>query len=208
MRTLSTPLIVCEHCDAVYRRRELPDGATARCLRCDASIDHRGRRDLSTLVALALASLVTFCIANAYPIVAIEMEGSGDHSQTTLWGAVVATWRSGVGPLAVLAWACAFFLPLAEILANLYVAVPLSLGRVPRGFNAAMHTLRLLRPWSMMEVFMLGSFVAVVKLGSYAAVVVGIGLYAFAALTLLLTLLGSYELRDLWAQAQHARAAA
>ena len=205
MRTLNSPLVVFEHCDAVYRKPALPEGGTADCVRCGAMVYRRGRANLSTLLALSTAALLVFCIANVYPIVEIQLRGAGNTSQTTLWGAALATWHSGYGPLAALTWACAFFFPLAEIAACFYVSLPLVLDRPPPGFRQAMHLLRLLQPWSMMEVFMLGNFVAAVKLGSYAYVVVGIGLWAFALLTLLLTLLSSVDLHALWDMAETGR---
>ena len=200
VHTLNNPLVVCEHCDAVFQKAPLPAGASARCLRCDSELYHHGRANLQTLMALALAALLSFVIANACPIVEIELRGAGNHSQTTLWGAVLATWQSGVGTLAVLTWACAFFFPLAEISACLYISLPLLLRRTPPGFRQALHLLQQLQPWSMMEVFMLGTFVAVVKLGGYAYVVVDAGLWAFAALTLLLTLLSTFDLHGLWSR--------
>jgi paraquat-inducible protein A len=51
----------------------------------------------------------------------------------------------------------------------------------------------------MTEVFMLGIVVALVKISHTFQVVPGVALFAFAALTILLTLIMSYDLRALWA---------
>lgn len=192
----SEPLVICEDCDAVHRRAALPDGAAARCLRCGARLYRQGRFGLQTMLALTVATAIVFVLANAYPIVTLELAGT--RIAATLWGAVLETYDSGVGVVAALAAATVFFFPLLQVLLFLYVLVPLTRGAVPRHFASAMHALRALQPWSMVDVFMLGVLVAVVKLAGLAEVIPGVGLWAFAVLTLLLTALTSFDHHRLW----------
>lgn len=190
------PLCVCEHCEAVYRRRRLARGERARCLRCGAELYRNPRYDLDQMLALTLAALVVFVIANAYPIVRVEVQGIS--AESTLWGTIVAVWDSGVGAVAALAAATVFFFPLVQIVLLLHVLPPLRRGLVPRYFRDAMHALRLAQPWSMVEVFLLGTLVSVVKLAGLAQVIPGVGLWAFGVLTMLLTMLSSFDLQELW----------
>ena len=44
MKTFSQ-LIVCEHCDSVYRRRALAPGEVARCARCAMPLYRASRLD-------------------------------------------------------------------------------------------------------------------------------------------------------------------
>ncbi len=192
--------IVCEHCDAVYcKPHKLPyKGVLIRCTRCGASIEREQRLRPNAMLALALAALVVFAIANFYPIVDVELYGV--HNSTTLWGAIIAAWNEDVGAIAVLAALTAFFFPLAELLAVTYVLWPLARGRRPRGFGDAMRLLRFARDWSMTEVFMLSAVVAFVKLDGIAGLTVipEVGLWAFAALTFLITLVISFDHPRLW----------
>ena len=178
-------LIVCEHCDAVYRKRQAleDEGVLIRCTRCGASIEREQRLRPNAMLALALAALVVFAIANFCPIADVELYGA--RNTATLWGAIIAAWNQDVGALAVLAALTAFFFPLAELLAATYVLWPLAQGRRPRGFGGAMRVLRFARDWSMTEVFMLSAVVAFVKLNGIAGLTVTAeaGLWAFAALT-------------------------
>jgi paraquat-inducible protein A len=50
----------------------------------------------------------------------------------------------------------------------------------------------------MIEVFMLGTLVAVVKAHTYFDVVPGAGIWAFGVLTLLITVFSSLDPRELW----------
>lgn len=191
-----SPLVVCEQCDAVHRRLQLPRGAGASCVRCGAALYTHPLASLDTLLALTVAGLIVFIIANAYPIVTIELGGEG--TQTTLLGAIAHTSQVGLLPLAAITLISLFLFPLLQILGSLYVLTRLWQKRRPKHFALAMHALRLLRPWSMVEVFLLGTLVALVKLAATSTVIPGIGLWAFGVLTLILALLGSFDLHEIW----------
>jgi len=192
----ATHLTVCEHCDSVHQHLLLRDGETALCQRCGAELYHSRRLDLNRMLALTLTALIVFIIANLYPIADIELQGRSNSAR--LWDAILLTYDSDVRPIAIIAAASAFFLPLAQILLFLYVLVPLRAGFVPREFALVMRVLRLAQPWSMVEVFLIGTLVSIVKLHGYAGVTLEPGLWGFAVLTLLQALLENYHLHELW----------
>ena len=194
-----TTLVICEYCDAVHTRLPLQGREIAYCEQCGSELYRNPRADIDVMLALTVASAVMFIIANCYPIVELNMQGLSN--QTTLWNTILFTLSSNVGAIAVLAAAAAFFLPLIQILLFAYVLIPLRVGRRPPAFIGAMHALRQMQPWSMVEVFMLGAVVSVIKLTAVAAVTPQIGLWGFAILTLLLTVLCSFDLHEVWDQA-------
>ncbi|PPE73041.1 paraquat-inducible protein A [Solimonas fluminis] len=188
--------VVCEQCDSVYTRRPLRPGEVADCARCGHHLYRHHRFDLERLLALTLATAIVFVMANVYPVVALNAQGA--YNAATIWGAVIATWESGVAPVAFISALLVFFFPLSQICLFAYVLLGLRRGRRPAEFRQAMHALSLMQPWSMAEVFMLGILVAIVKLHGVMTVIPGIGLWSFAILTLLLAALTSYDLQDLW----------
>ena len=191
-------VIICEHCDAVYRSADAAHRTRLVCSRCHCPLSTHPPLQLDTVLALTLTAVMLFVIANVFPIIKLEL--GSEHTEASLFGAIVATWESGVPLVALLAAATTLVFPLALMLLTLYVMWPLRHGRRPRGFVAAMHALRWTRPWSMIEVFMLSVLVAVVKLGDSATVIIGPGLWAVAGLTILLTLLSTLDLHALWSQ--------
>ena len=60
------------------------------------------------------------------------------------------------------------------------------MGRVPAHFGRVFRVLQTVRPWGMVEVFMLGVLVSLVKLAHLAGVVAGVALWSFAALMLVM----------------------
>ena len=151
-------------------------------------------------VALASGALVVFVLGNVTDIVTLDLRGV--HSPVTLHEAVWATWVTGERLVAVLAGATAIAFPLAVILLRLYVLTPLALGRRARGFVPAMRALRWVGRWSMVEVFMVGTLVAVVKLAGLASVVPGVGIFSYAVLTVLLAASQAAGLHGLWHRAE------
>lgn len=192
----AAPLVICEYCDTVYRRAGIEPGEAALCAVCGGPLYRRSRLTREHLLALTIAALIVFVLANLFPIVV--MESQGVTTESTLAGMVLATYDAGIGLVAGIAALTVFLFPLLQILLYLYVLVPRSATRRPRAFVVAMRLLRQLRPWSMVEVFLIGTLVSVVKMSNLADVKPQPGLFGFAALTALLTLLSTLDLRELW----------
>jgi paraquat-inducible protein A len=148
------------------------------------------------MLAFTIAGLVVFVIANVYPLASINVRGANDAS--TLWGAIVASWQAHSIVVATLSAVTLFFFPLAELIAAATVFIPLARRRRSSLFPGGMRVLRLARDWSMPEVFVLGVIVAIVRLGGIATIHIGIGLWAFAALTVLITFISSFDEAWLW----------
>lgn len=189
-------LIACPNCDTLHQRAALPHGETARCVRCHSVLYRSPDLRLTRVLALVIASLIVFAIANAFPIVEIEVQGI--YTQTTLIGAAWALYNEGMWLVALLVFATTVLFPLSQLLALLHLIGPLSRGRRPLGAFEVMRALEFARPWGMIEVFMLGVLVSLVKLSAMASVLPGVALWAFGALTVLLALVLSYDLRNLW----------
>ncbi|APW36701.1 paraquat-inducible membrane protein A [Rhodoferax koreense] len=195
--------LICDGCDAVYRRVPLRPREVARCPRCATELERHTGTQHRRILPLALASLVMFAIANLFPIAEIELRGL--RSQTTLVGAVAALGGEGMSLVALLVLATTLLFPLVQLLILLWLLVPLQWHRRRvAGFAPLVRLMQMLRPWGMVEVFMLGVLVAIVKLTSLATVLPGPALWAFVALTVLLTVVMSFDPRGFWEMAEGA----
>jgi paraquat-inducible protein A len=86
----------------------------------------------------------------------------------------------------------------------LWVLVPLRAGTRPLAFVPVMRALTVLRPWRMVEVFLLGVIVAIVKLTNIATATPGWGLFGVATATIALAALGTVDRDALWRRAREA----
>ncbi|MEX3582275.1 MAG: paraquat-inducible protein A [Burkholderia sp.] len=198
-------LIACHECDALLHKTQLSGQDSARCPRCDALLYRRyTANQVERICALTLAALITFVIAQTFPI--LEMDVNGMRVQTTLLGALEALWNQDMQLVAAMVFCSTMLFPLIEMAALLYVLLSLRAGRVPPAFNAVMRAIQLVRPWGMIEVFMLGILVTIVKMVSLARVVPKAALFAFGALTLMLAAVMMFDPRELWDLADEIRA--
>ena len=177
-------VVACHDCDLL---NQLPDEVTATllCPRCGAVL-HRHRPDsIDRSLALTLAALTLFVAALSFPFLA--MKSGGFFQETKLLTGIVELWRQKLYGLATLVLLTCVLIPLGQITALLYLLAPLKLD-----LPVPPHAIRVLRltkhvaPWGMLEIFMLGILVALVKLGKMATIVPGISVFAFGLLVLVM----------------------
>lgn len=97
-----------------------------------------------------------------------------------------------------------FWLPLTQLLFLLWGLLCIRSGRLPADFGLGMRFLHRLAPWSMVPVLMLGLLVAIIKFSGFARLELEPGLWGFAALTVLLTVLSRFSAHRLWRYAEDA----
>jgi paraquat-inducible protein A len=183
------PVIVCPACDLAHRAALVPATERTLCARCRAPLQRPENGNIDAAIALAASALVLFLLANAYPLVAIRSNGS--TRDATLIDATRGIFEQGHVVLASLVFITTIVSPLLQIATLLYVLIPLRNKRRAPGQNVVFRTLTQIRPWTFIEVFMLGIVVALVRLAAFAQVVPGISLWCCALLMLNLAALTS-----------------
>lgn len=191
-----TKTILCEHCDSAFQLLPLAPNDTAHCPRCGAVLARGSRLTLEHHLALAITALILFVLCNVLPVVRIEFEGL--HNQSTLTDSVLSLVHGQVTPMAAVIAVAVVLAPLLQILLLIWVLGHAVAGQRAPGLAICLRTLAHLRPWSMLEVCLLGVLVAIIKLSSMLEVHLGMGLWSLAMLTVLLLLLPSRDLPGLW----------
>ncbi|EGK70181.1 Paraquat-inducible protein A [Methyloversatilis universalis FAM5] len=195
--TLPAQTLACHECDLLQTEPALAPGQTARCVRCGALLARNPPDSLDRTLALTLTAAILYVIANAWPLVGLDMQGR--RVEVTLIGAVQALWSEGMTPVAALVFGTALLFPLLELAMILVVLIPLRLGRVSPRMAPFFRLVRSVQPWGMVEVFLLGMLVSLVKLSHMATVLLGPAFWAMAALILTVTLAGrAFDSRLLW----------
>jgi paraquat-inducible protein A len=176
--------IACHECDLLHQRHPLPPGGTARCIRCGAKLYSRKRNSVDRVLALTIAGLVLFCVANVYPLLTFRLEAQ--VQETTLISGVMALYDQGMWVVAGVVFLTSVLVPLLQLTGMLYVILPLKLNQRPWALPFFFRVVRGIKPWGMMEVFMVGILVSFVKLAKMATLIPGTALYAFLALIFVL----------------------
>jgi len=198
---VSSPLnlIACHECDLLQRAITLPPGGVARCVRCGGKLYRSSSSSVDTTLAIAVTAVLVFIFTNAYPIVGLQIQGI--RNDTTLFGAVQALWHQEMRSISSLVCFTTIIAPAMELAFILHLLLAVKSGRTPAGLNVIMRMLNFVNPWGMVEVFMLGVLVALVKLTHFASVIPGLALWSFGVLTLLLAATAaSFDVHDVWAR--------
>jgi paraquat-inducible protein A len=198
MEDSSTSFIACPECDLLLREISLEPGRAAVCPRCGAALYRTTTDSLYRTLALVVAAALLFFIANVYPILGIESQGNG--AATNLYGATSSMWDQKMHFISALVFITAIVVPSLELSLLVYLLLPLSVGRVPAGLPLLMRFLQGIKPWGMVEVFMLGILVALVKLTDDFRIIPGVALWSYGGVTLLLAAVGAtFNPKDVWA---------
>ena len=180
------PVIVCPACDLVHRVAAEPPQRT-RCTRCRGVLQRGSSGSLDGAIALAITALLLFTFSNAYPLVAMNFNGT--TRAATLLDTTLGFYRQGHPTLAAIVFATTILGPLCQIACVLYLLLPLRSGRQAAATGGVFRFLTHIRPWALVEVFMLGSLVALVRVAKYAQVLPGVSLWSYALLMLTLAAL-------------------
>jgi paraquat-inducible protein A len=189
-------ILICRDCDTVYRAVPLSRGDVAVCRRCDAVLARYFGANAETGLALVCAAAIFFAIANLTPILSIEI--GGVETQANIWFAVRSLQQGWISVAALGLAFTTFLVPAAQIALLLWVLLFARFGLRPPAFGPIMKLLHRMRPWSMTEVFLLGALVAIVKLANWVPITAGAGIWAMAALTAVLALLGRCDPASWW----------
>ena len=192
-------LIACHECDLLQRVPTPQVGSAVCCRRCGARLFRVTRDGLDRCLALTIAAGVLFIVANAFPIVSLELQGR--RSIATLFGAVRALYAQDMELVAALVFFTTILVPALELLAMTWLLAPLKFGLIAPGLSIGYRWVRTARPWGMIEVFMLGVLVSLAKLAHVAVVQPGVALWCFGTLIILLAAAASsFEPHELWAR--------
>jgi len=173
-------LIACHDCDLIQRLPHISEAGTIQCIRCGAVLHQKIRNSIERTLSLTLAGLVLFGLANSFPFLAFKI--GAQVRQTTLLTGIQELYAQGMPELSVIVLLTTVLVPFAQMICMLYILLPLKFRRIPIKLPQVFRFIRHLQPWNMMEVFMLGILVSVVKLAKMAKIIPGVALFSFLAL--------------------------
>ena len=180
----ATRIVECHDCGQRYALAPLAPGTVATCRRCGAGVARRPVNSLDRALALALGGLVLIVIANTMPFMSLKMQGR--VQEASLVTGAVALFEQGIWALAAVVVLTTILAPLIKLGGVTYVIVCLRLARPPRHAALVFRCLERFRPWAMIEVYLLGVFVAYVKLIDLATIEIGVAFWSLAALMLVM----------------------
>ncbi len=189
--------IICKKCDTLHQKKLLKIGGVAKCSECGSVLYRRHRNLVDYGLAIGIASLIFFIIANAFPIVNIELRGV--HQDISLPSVLLSLFENGFFIVGVFCSLVIFIFPFTVMVIFIWIMWLLKIQRGEREIEKLLIFLARILPWNMTEIFLISIFVALVKLIGYAQIHFGLSLWAlivFVAFDLYLS--KSISIDELW----------
>jgi len=172
-------------------------GFELRCPRCDGVVRGVSRPQFDTPLATALAGLVFYAVTISTPFLSAMLYGPWQASDL-LTGSLVLR-AQGWWELSGLVFLTTVILPAANLLGVAVVLIGIRRGASRELMAQIFRWVRTLRPWAMIEVFLLGFVVAYTRLTAVAWVTIEDGTLALAALVLTTLLVDvTLDLDSVW----------
>lgn len=175
-------LIACHECDLLLRKPVTSNGERVECPRCGYELYTHRAQVMRRSMALVIAALLLYVPANFFPIMHLNL--LGQTSNDTVWSGVLGLYNSGMQSVAVVVFMCSMAVPLLKLLIQFTVLLSIQLD-MGRSYGLLLYRIyHHMREWGMLEVYLMGILVAIVKLVDLAELSIGLGLMCFIALLL------------------------
>ena len=175
-------LIACHECDLLLRKPQVAFGERVECPRCGYELYTHRAQVVRRSMALVIAALLLYVPANFLPIMQLNLLGQA--TEDTVWTGVLGLYNSGMQSVAVVVFLCSMAVPLLKLLCQFAVLLSIRLD-IGRSYGLLLYRIyHHMREWGMLEVYLMGILVAIVKLVDLAELSIGLGLLCFVALLL------------------------
>lgn len=175
-------LIACHECDLLLRKPLTSTGEKVECPRCGYELYTHRSQVVRRSLALVITALLLYLPANFLPIMQLNL--LGQVTEDTVWSGVLGLYSSGMQSIAVVVFLCSMAVPLLKLLCQFAVLLSIRLD-IGRSYGLLLYRIyHHMREWGMLEVYLMGILVAIVKLVDLADLSIGLGLFCFIALLL------------------------
>ncbi len=190
-------LVICHKCHTLHREITIQDGSKACCRECKSVLYRFDSKLAEHGLALSIAALIFFTLANFFPLVKIEI--LGNEQFITIPKTFVSLFDNGFYIVGLICAFLIFIFPLMTF--SIYVLLFLLL-KLKIGENLSKELLILLShitPWRMSDIFLISILVALVKLIGYVQIHIGIAFWALMIFVLLdLYVTRTIHISEIW----------
>jgi len=175
--------ILCHKCHTLHKEVPMKEGTKACCVECGAVLYRYDSKLVEHGLALSITGFIFFILANAFPLVQIEILGLEQF--ITIPKTFMTLFESGFYIVGVLCALLIFVFPFMIFSVNILI---FTLFKMQKGEKISKELLILLshiKPWSMGDIFLISILVALVKLIGYAQIHMGISFWALILFVLL-----------------------
>ena len=196
--------LCCHECDEISRIPLPHRPGRYQCPNCGHTIFRYWPGMIEKIYALNLAALFLFIVTNLFPFLTFEV--LGNSAEATFTTAIRYLYHEEDYLLAVAVMMTTLVVPAMRILLYLVIFAPIYHGVVPRYTAGALKLLEATLPWGMLDVFLVGVLVSIVKLVKMGTIIPGTSLWAFAVMILIMAYIQSiFDPHPIWEKIDEVR---
>src|SRR6201986_2552064 len=194
--TVLAERIACPDCGLMQLLPSPAPGQKAECARCLKVLAGSATGRIGAPLALAISALLLLVPATIAPLMVVTTYGA--DREAWLPSTAAAMWNDGFASLGLLIGVFGIALPYVYLGLLIYVLGSLH-WRIGTPVGSAFRWSKHLRPWVMVEVFLVGSFVSYSRIKTVSNVSVEVGGWALVAAGLvLLVAIVQLDERTVW----------
>ena len=178
----------CPGCGLFQIVPSLAPEMRSNCGRCGTMLRITRTDPLHRCLALTAAALVLFAVL--WLTMLMKVSAAGIVRETDLASGPLELVERGLWPLAIAVAFTTVLAPLIKLAGTIYVLVGLQMSTMPRNLRGVFLLARRMKVWAMLDVLLLGVFVAYTKMGDLVTIDIGPAVYA----------LGIYSVVVVWAE--------
>lgn len=174
--------ILCPSCDLLLSRIMPPPGHTVRCPRCGKRLHKWKIHSIEKTLAFTLTGLFLYLPANFMPLLTFDILGI--ETSTSLFASTLSIFRQGQPVVGIMVFLSGFVFPLTILSLLFFVSLTLHLNKQTPWASLFLRWYHHLTEWAMLDIFLIGLFVTIVKMHHMAEIEYNIGFFCFIGLVL------------------------
>ena len=179
---IKSKTILCHECDLLIQNQDIEEGSKLICPRCEHVLYKQKHDTINKSLAYTITALICFYPAITESIMILNMAGLSQEQSIISGARVLLTEHYYL--VAIITFLSSVLVPLFRLVLLFYVTSGIAVNYFHMNMIWAFRLFHHMEEWGMLEVYMLGIIVSVVKLLSMAEITPGFGLWAYAALLL------------------------
>jgi len=176
-------LTACEGCDLLLPSSDPPPGHSSLCPRCGTTISRRSTHSITKALALSITGLLLYFPALLLPLMTFESFGFSDSAN--IIESILIFFHSGYYFVSFMVLISALIFPFLLLSLIFTLSLNLRLKRYPPFLSVFFKTYLKLEEWAMVEVYLLGIMITIIKMSDGADVHYHAGIFCFSVLVVI-----------------------
>ena len=179
---MPTHTVACPDCDLLLAFSASLARHTLRCPRCGCTVHRRADTSVDTALAFRITGLLLYLPAMLFPLMTLETLGMSDSG--SVLDTLVGFYANRYYFVAFIVLVSAVVFPLLLLSLIFTVTMFARRGRYPVFLTRLLRLYVFLEEWAMIEIFLLGIMITIMKMRHTAEIHFDPGFYCFLALVL------------------------